>query len=233
MLIRLLLLGFLCSVGIEPASAQRAPRGTYSGKEFAAAVTEARKEDQPIAVIFTETESTCPKCYSATEIAFKRMRSKFVLVLADKRVNGKSGGLPSDVLNKTYATYRSKGNVLPIISVFSPDGESVVSGACYRQIAEDERQWLKDIEDEVAKAAMAASAAGGEENQKDGDPMAESEAGSTAMVTWTDVRGREMEAELLGADALKATFKLSSGKVVEVPLGRLSEESRARVEAEG
>ncbi len=50
------------------------------------------------------------------------------------------------------------------------------------------------------------------------------------MQEWTDVRGRSMNAELLDANDLTATFKLETGKVIDLPLTKLSAESRKTIE---
>lgn len=215
----------LLATGI--ASAQKAPRGTFNASQFAEAKAEAAAEGKNIAVIYTEIDSTCPKCRWGTEVAFKKMRSDYVLVLEDKAADSETGTLPRDVKQKTYLTYKRKGNFIPIITVFSPDAQRVLSGACYNQIAADERKWLKTIEEEIASQPAAESKP--TETPAAPTEAAASGAGKGGVREWTDVQGRTMKAEFVHADDITVTFKLENGKVIDLPMARLSEASRTLV----
>lgn len=208
------------------ASAQRVPKGVFNASQYAEAKAEAAEEGKNIAVIFTEIDSTCPKCRYGTETAFKEMRSDYVLVLEDKGATSETGALPKDIKQKTYVTYEEKGNVIPIITVFSPESDTLLSGACYKQIAADKRKWLKNVEDEIA-SKPSDPASGKAEQSTSAESVTESETGG--MKEWTDVRGRSMKAEFVHADDMTVTFKLESGKVIDLPLTKLSEDSQAAV----
>jgi hypothetical protein len=225
MQIRVLLISCLL-VGI--ASAQRVPKGTYNASQYAEAKAEAAKEGKNVAVIFTEIDSSCPKCVFGTEVAFKDMRSDYVIVLEDKGAKSETGTLPKDIKQKTYVTYKEKGNFIPIITVFSPKTDTVLSGACYDQISADERKWIKNLEAEIASKPAVSAPEPESPSPSSNEAVTKCEPGS--MKEWTDVRGRTMKAEFIHADSITVTFKMESGKVVELPLTKLSPESQAAIE---
>lgn len=215
------------------AIAQRVPKGTFHANQYEEAKAKAIESGKNIAVIFTEIDSSCPKCRFGNEVAFKEMRSDFVLVLEDKGNTEETGTLPKDIKQKTYVTYKEKGNFIPIITVFSPDSATVLGGACYDQISADERKWYKNLESEVeakATAAPVAETTPAEEKEKPSATTESAAVGDTeGLREWTDVRGRTMKAEFIHADLLNVTFKLESGKVIDLPLARLSAESQAAI----
>lgn len=219
----LLLSGLVC--------AQKAPRGSFNASQYAEAKAEAAKTGKNIAVIYTELGSSCPKCRAGTETAFGDMRSDYVIVLEDKGAESETGTLPQDIKQKTYVTYKEKGNFIPIITVFSPETDTVLSGACYDQIAADGRKWLKNIEKEIAsKPVVPAPKETPKAKSKESAPVTATKCDTGGIREWTDVLGRTMRAEFIHADDMTATFKLENGKVVDLPLTKLSTESLATLE---
>lgn len=227
MTLRIFFLGLLVS---SIASAQRVPKGTFNASQYAEAKAEAAKEGKNIAVVVTTIDSSCPKCVFGTEVAFKEMRSDYILVLEDDQKQSKTGKLPGDIKQKTYVTYKEKGNVIPIITVLSPEGDTVLGGACYKQISADERKWIKNLEEEIATKKVAPSTAETTKTDSEESPSAATQCETGGLREWTDVRGRTMKAEFVHADSLTVTFKMESGKVIELPLARLSAESQAAIE---
>lgn len=209
------------------ADAQRVPKGTYNASQYAEAKAEAAKDGKNIAVIYTEINSTCPKCVYGTETAFKEMRSDYVLVLEDKSPESETGSLPNNIKQKTYATYKVKGNIIPIITIFSSENDTVLSGACYKQISADERKWLKNVEAEIASKPATPASKSEDATSNSEEAVTKCETGG--MREWTDVRGRTMNAEFIHADDMTVTFKLESGKVIDLPLTKLSEASQAAI----
>lgn len=213
--------------------AEAAPRGSFSGSEFEAAKAKAKETGKPIAVVVTNTESSCPKCQAGNVEVFKQMRSDYVLVVNDE---AKKDKLPANIEQRTYEIYKSKGNVIPIVAVLSPADDKVLGGLCYKQISADSRKAFKNLEDEVeaamanatpAAATPAAKPAGATPEK----PAATAEACETGgMREWKNIDGKTIKAEALGATELVVTFKLENGKVLDYPLNKLSEESRTAVE---
>lgn len=216
------------------AQAQRVPRSVFNASEYDKAKAEALAEGKDLALIVTSLNSTCPHAVSGTESVFKKMKSDYVLVLQDLSKGSETGALSKAIKQKTYKIYNSKGNVEPIVTVLSPNTEEVLSGACYRQISADSRKWIRVLDEEVAQAKAGGSPAEETDAAENEDAIAisEDEASeeSGGMQEWTDVRGRSMNAELLDANDLTATFKLETGKVIDLPLTKLSAESRKTIE---
>ncbi|MFC7337962.1 SHD1 domain-containing protein [Haloferula chungangensis] len=228
MTLKVILLGLLVS-GI--AAAQKVPKGTYNASQYAEAKAEAAKEGKNIAVIYTEIDSSCPKCRFGNETAFKEMRSDYVLVLEDKGSKSETGALPEDIKQKTYVTYKEKGNVIPIITVFAPQTDAVLSGACYKQISADERKWLKNVEQEIAsKPAEETPEGRPDSNTEEANRSSATQCDPDGIREWTDTLGRTMKASFVHADDMTATFKLANGKQVDLPLTKLSKESRDAIE---
>jgi hypothetical protein len=212
--------------------AEAAPRGSFSGSEFEAAKAKAKETGKPIAVVVTNTESSCPKCQAGNVEVFKQMRSDYVLVVNDE---AKKDKLPANIEQRTYEIYKSKGNVIPIVAVLSPADDKVLGGLCYKQISADSRKAFKNLEAEVeaamANATPAAAPAAKPAGATPGKPAATAEACETGgMREWKNIDGKTIKAEALGATELVVTFKLENGKVLDYPLNKLSEESRTAVE---
>jgi len=213
--------------------AEAAPRGSFSGSDFEAAKAKAKETGKPIAVVVTNTESSCPKCQAGNVEVFKQMRSDYVLVVNDE---AKKDKLPANIEQRTYEIYKSKGNVIPIVAVLSPADDKVLGGLCYKQISADSRKAFKNLEAEVASAMANATPAAAEPAVKPAaatpeKPAATAEACETGgMREWKNIDGKTIKAEALGATDLVVTFKLENGKVLDYPLNKLSEASRNDVE---
>ncbi|MGB6221153.1 hypothetical protein [Haloferula sp.] len=227
MTLRILFLSLLVS-GI--ASAQRVPKGTFNASQYAEAKAKAAEEGKNIAVVVTTIDSSCPKCVYGNEQTFEEMRSDYILVLEDDQKQSQTGELPADIKQKTYVTYKEKGNVIPIITVLSPESDTVLGGACYKQISADERKWIKNLEEEIATKKVAPAAAETTKTDSEESPSAATQCETGGLREWTDVRGRTMKAEFVHADDMTVTFKLENGKVIDLPLTKLSPESQAAIE---
>ncbi|MCW1886819.1 thioredoxin family protein [Luteolibacter flavescens] len=201
------------------AFAAEAPRGSFTGADYEAARAKSKETGKPIAVVVTDTESTCPMCQSGNEAIFKQMRSDYILVIEDEARKDK---LPGNIKQATYETYKTKGNVIPIVTVFSSEADNkILGGMCYKQIGEDSRKAFKNLDAEVEKAAASVPAKAAE--TKDADK-------SSGMREWTNAEGKKIKAELVSSTDTKATFKLENGKTVEYALDKLSKESREEIE---
>ncbi len=217
---------FAIAALIAPAAfATDAPRGSFSGADYEAAKAKSLETGKPIAVVVTDTKSSCPKCQMGNAEVFKQMRSDYVLVMKDAANNDT---LPENIAQRTYEVYKSKGNIIPIVTVLSPD-DQVVGGLCYKQIAADSRKAFRELDKEVeAGLASAVTPETPDPADKTPEPAAATEAGE--MREWTNVLGKTITAEALAVTATTVTFKMEDGKVVDYPLDRLSEESRELLE---
>lgn len=201
------------------------PRGSYFSGDYESARAKAQETGKPIAVVTTELKSSCPKCLNGNEEVFKQMKSDYILVIDDDKAN--KGKLPEAIKRNTYPIYESKGNMIPIVAVLSPEDGRLLGGLSYKQVAGDGRKAFKTLETEVAQKLAEAPAAQKPAGKK---PAASATAAETGgMREWTNSEGKTIKAEALSTDALSVTFKLENGKVVDYPLEKLSEESRTLV----
>ncbi len=202
------------------------PRGSFPGSEYEAAKAKAAETGKPVAVVVTDTASTCPKCQAGNAAVFKEMRSDYVLVIKDKARNDT---LPQNIEQRTHEIYRSKGNFIPIVTVLSPD-DKVVGGLCYDQISKDSRRAFRDLDKEVADGLSSSSDSPGETTTREDTPEPSAAGSGDGMREWTNVLGHTITAEALAVTALEVTFKMKDGNVVDYPLDRLSDESRKALE---
>lgn len=206
----------------------RIPSSAFKPSEYDEAVAKAKESGKPLAVVVTDTASSCPKCQAGNAAVFKRMRSKYVMVVEDEAEKGET--LPQDVKQKTYQIFKEKGNFIPIVTVLSENDQRVLGGLCYNQIKEDDRGAFRDLEEEVEKAAAEAPAenegpsapAGGDEEAPETEEVCE----TGELREWTNSDGQTIRAKALAVTATKVTFELESGRVVDYPLSKLTEESR-------
>jgi hypothetical protein len=200
---------------IFAAHAQSAPRGSFQAGEYEAAKAEAIETGKPIAIVTTELKSSCPKCLNANEEVFKQMKSDYIFVINDDKAG--KGKLPKNVEQTTYEIYKSKGNVIPIVAVLSPEDDKLLGGLSYKQIAGDGKKAFKTLETEIA---------GKLENQ----PAKETPATTGSRIReWTNMDGKTIRAEALSSDGVSVTLKLENGRVVDYALDKLSEKSREHV----
>jgi hypothetical protein len=205
-----------------------APSGTFAAGEYEAAKAKAKEENKPIAIVTTNLKTTCPKCLAGTQAVFKAMKRDYIIVIEDDEDKGK---IPQQVIQKTFEIYKTKGNMIPIVSVFSQKDESLLSGMCNTQIAADNRKAFNTLKEEVdaALAKQATVPPATEPTATENKPKPENDkpaATSSGLRDWVNAEGKTIKAEALSRTETTITFKLENGKVLEYPLDKLSEESR-------
>lgn len=217
------------------ALAVNIPRGSFSPEELDEAKARAAETGRPLAVIITNTGSTCPLCISSTAEAFSRLRSDYVLVIEDAARNDK---LPPALATATHPIYTTKGNFIPIIAVVEPEDYRLLGGMCHNQIAEDSRRAFRTLATEVREAREAAPASTPSEESTPAGLPDLPEAGiagiaaceTSGMREWTNAQGRTIVAELVKVEDGKVSFKLENGRHVEYAFVMLSEESQSVLE---
>lgn len=212
-IIKILLLAASLFTAAHGASA---PRGSFTAGEYEEAKAKAIESGKPIAIVVTELKSSCPKCLAGNAEVFKRMKSDYVLVIDDKNADG---SLPDKVKQNTYPIYKSKGNIIPIVAVLSPENDKLLGGLCYTQISGDGRNAFRTLEREVAKKLA-------EEEVPEAAPADDKSGAAGGMREWTNAEGQSIMAEAMSSNATSVTLKLENGQVVDYPLEKLSEESR-------
>lgn len=206
------------------AAAQKAPRGAFGPDQMDEAKAAAAAAGKPLAVIITDTESTCPKCQAGNVEAFANLRRDYILVVED---GSKGIKLAADVAGKTHPVYTTKGNIIPIVAVLAADDLRLLGGLCYKQISEDSRKAFKTLDEEV----LASLAEGGKEAPAPapatGSAPEEQEAcDDEGMANWTNKDGKAIRAEAIGVSNGKVSFRMENGKLVDYRVDQLSEVSR-------
>ena len=190
--------------------------GSFSAGAYEAAKTQAKETGKPIAIVTTDTKSSCPKCQYANKEALKRLKGDYVLVMDDKAGQEK---LPESIKQRTYPIYKSKGNIIPIIAVLSQNDEKLLGGLCYKQIADDSKKAFVTLKKETdeANAKTVAPAPAAKPTPVGG------------MRDWMNVEGKSIKAEAVSHNDTSVKLKLENGKIVDYPLDKLSPESRKLV----
>lgn len=207
------------------ASAQKLPRGAFQADKFDEAKAEAVAEGKPLAVIITDTKSTCPKCEAGNAEAFNYLKRKYVMVVEDK---ASGGTLPQGVKQKVLPVYTSKGNIIPIVGVVANDDFRLLGGLCYKQISVDARKAFRTLDQEVEESLAQGGAAAAPENpakkpESEGYQKADD---TVASRDWTNSEGKTIRAAAVAYDSGKVSFRLENGKLVDYPLEKLSAASR-------
>ncbi|MCW1921756.1 hypothetical protein OKA05_04275 [Luteolibacter arcticus] len=153
-----LLTVMLCgaTIAICPAAdkAPKLPRGVVSAEKYAEAKSSAVSEKKLIVYMWSDLETTCPKCQAGTEAAMKAYKSNKDVVLVFGQ--GKdTNHAPASLRGPLTEAVSKVGNAIPIVMIVDPSNEKLLAAACYKQFAEDERVFKK-----IQKDAQAATGAG-------------------------------------------------------------------------
>jgi hypothetical protein len=217
----------LCAGFSTMAYAQRAPRTAFAADKMDEAKAEALAKGKPIAVVITDTKSSCPKCQDGNVEAFARLRSKYVMVIEDK---AEKGQLPQNVRQTVNTVYTTKGNIIPIVAVIANDDYRLLGGLCYKQISEGESKAFRALEQEVEESlAKGGAAAAPKPAAQSAAPAATAKASDedeSDIRDWTNLDGKTIRAAAIAFDNGKVSFRMENGKVVDYPVKNLSEESR-------
>lgn len=147
---------FLGAVAISPAAdkAPKPPKGVFTVETYADAKTKATSEDKLLVYMWSELESSCPKCSAGTDAAIKAYKSNKGTVLVFGEGKDTNHAPPS--LREALAEATKKGNAIPIVIIVDPKTEKMLASASYTQFAEDDRVFkklLKDAETATGKTA--------------------------------------------------------------------------------
>lgn len=114
----------------------RLPAKVFAIGDLEKAKVEAQLKKKPIAVLYSDKDSTCPLCSDASETILRELGSKTVMVY----VNTKAG-LPKSVSDALNA-----GKFIPKVAVLDASLENALGTVTYESIKEDPRQAFRDVE---------------------------------------------------------------------------------------
>ncbi len=127
------------------------PRGAYTPATYEDAKTKATSEKKLIVYMWSEMNSTCPKCQAGTDSALKAFKNnkKYVLVFGTGNTTDHAPASLRQLLSETSSKV---GNSIPVVMIVDPATEKSLAAASYKQFANDDRVWKK-IQKEAETAA--------------------------------------------------------------------------------
>jgi hypothetical protein len=143
---------FLClgALAISEAAdrAPKPPKGVFTVDTYAEAKSKATSEDKLLVYMWSELESSCPKCAAGTDAAIKAYKSnkETVLVFGE----GKDTSHAPASLRVALGEATKKGNAIPIVIIVDPKTEKMLASASYAQFAEDDRAFKKLLKEALA-----------------------------------------------------------------------------------
>lgn len=141
---------FLGAMAIAQAAdrAPKVPRGVFTVDTYADAKSKATAEDKLLVYMWSELDSSCPKCEAGTDAAIKAYKSNkgTVLVFGE----GKDTSHAPASLRGALGEATKKGNAIPIVIIVDPKTEKMLASASYKQFAQDERVFKKLLKEAQA-----------------------------------------------------------------------------------
>jgi hypothetical protein len=136
---------FLClgafAISEAAGRAPKPPKGVFTVDTYAEAKSKAASEDKLLVYMWSELESSCPKCSAGTDAAIKAYKSNkgTILVFGE----GKDTSHAPASLRGALGEATKKGNAIPIVIIVDPKTEKMLASASYAQFAEDDRVFKK------------------------------------------------------------------------------------------
>lgn len=114
----------------------KVPSKVYQIAELEKAKAEAIEKGKPLAILYSDAESTCPLCSDASTTMMKELGSKTVMVYIKTR-----DGLPRLVIDTL-----TPGKYIPKIAVFDSKLEKPLGMVTYEAVKEDSRSAFRNVE---------------------------------------------------------------------------------------
>jgi hypothetical protein len=133
---RLLTSLFIASLALTSFAGIKLPSKVYQIGDLEKAKAEALVKRKPLAVLYTDVDSTCGLCNAASDTMIRELGTKTVMVYV-KSLNQ----LPRN----TWSTFQ-QGRFIPKIAVFDATLEKPLGMVTYEAVREDNRKAFKDIE---------------------------------------------------------------------------------------
>ena len=152
-----LLLSFAASVAVCSAvdKAPKPPKGVYTVETYAEAKSKAISEKKLLVYMWSDLATTCPLCAAGTDSAMKAFKSNKDCVLVFGQ-GEHTNHAPPNLRGPLMEATKKAGNSIPVVMIVDPNTEKMLSSACYKQFAEDDRIWKK-MQKEAAAAVTGKS----------------------------------------------------------------------------
>lgn len=117
------------------------PRGTFEYAQLSEAKEKAATSEKHIAYVYTDKNTTCGLCVSATDEFLKAMRTSAIIVHLNSKVSKDYwSALPGGVREAL-----TKGKFIPKMVVTSADGETVLGSITYEEFRSDGQGAIRDL----------------------------------------------------------------------------------------
>ena len=112
------------------------PSRIYVEADLEKAKTEAASKGKPLAILYTDKDSTCPLCNNASATMIKELGSKTIMVYAPD-INS---------LPKPVKEALSAGKYIPKIAVFDDKLENTLGTVTYEAVKENARTAFRSVD---------------------------------------------------------------------------------------
>lgn len=126
----------LLAVPALAISGFKVPSKIYQVSELEKAKIEAAAKGKPISFLYSDKDSTCPLCSSASEVMIKELSNKTVMVYART-----TSDLPPQVIKAL-----EPGRFIPKVAILDPTLETSLGTVTYESVSEDPDKAFRAVE---------------------------------------------------------------------------------------
>ncbi len=112
------------------------PSKIFEGSEIDKAKAEAEAKKKPIAILYSDKDSTCPLCNAASETIIRELGAKTVMIYVNNQA-----ALPPSAIAALAA-----GKFIPKVAVMDAKLETPLGTVTYESIKEDPRKAFREVE---------------------------------------------------------------------------------------
>lgn len=205
---------FFLSSGRVSLGGFQVPNSVYGVKDLEQAKADAQESGKAITFLYSDTDTTCGLCSSASMDVIRSLKAKSVVIYVNANNEGKyAPKLVQDAVRKPEA-----GQYIPMTIVTDADITTVVAIVPYAS----ERQ-LKHLLTEARKAIAQERKEAAENGAGAGGSAIISENGKR---TWTSHSGAELQAEFVDIEIDTVILRREDAQLVRIGINKLCEEDQ-------
>ncbi len=136
MKIRQLFAALLIAVPATSLAGLNLPSKVFEESELDKAKTEAAAKGKPLAILYTDKDSTCPLCNAAAGAMIKELGNKTIMVYVRS-----TNEMPANVQKAL-----TPGKYIPKIAVFDDKLEKSLGMVTYESVKDDSRKAFREVE---------------------------------------------------------------------------------------
>lgn len=220
----------LVSASLQLHADFKMPRGAFTWSELNEAKVQAAEDGKPIAVLYSDSETSCPKCVATTDLIFQKTRFKYTLVVCDK---SKGEQVTGNLMKHEMRNRNKNGNTYPFLTVTDSSTKHYLGGITYSNLSGDGQRAMRNLRKEVEKnlEEVSGNSSPTKTEKEITSVTAQSACEVGGLETWTATNGRTIRAELVSSTPSKVILRMENGKEHTLPMSRLDEESQKRAKS--